>query len=646
MGFNRGQRRPGALAQSAARRIRTAQTGAAMALCGLTAMGSSPHVQAAGTVAPAPAGKPVSLRISGADIYTVVNLLQSRTKMDVAIVEGDHPYNKVNVFLNGATPENALRNIAASAGASVTLNPDGVYVLRPLSSQSDGVSGTPTPQTTAYQPSVPDAVTRPQYKAGDVKYFKYRLKYMSPNEVLKKLGWTETLQEDNQSDVEYELSHKGSTIDSLGSGVNIMPQANIYAPQAPYQQPTVPAGRGNSGSNAANDYTSEGRSVDPNGNGQAQQFPGFGGGGFGGGGLGGGGGFGGGGFGGGGLGGGGFGGGRGGFGGGAGGIGGRNGQNQTLLPEGVDRLYAIEGDNSLLVFSTVDGFNLVKEIVKNLDVAPRQVSIKVEFVTASVNDVDNFGINFSLIPVPSLQGVFSPATTNPNGVVGGIPASGPSTFLQFASGNVAAQLYALLTKSRTKLVSAPIISTTNNVPAYINFTQTIPFQTQTQTIVPNGGVSTITQQNIQYINTYLPVIPRINGDDTVTLNLSPTISAPTGAPQNGSPAPTQSQNLQTTRTVRSGETMVIGGLVSKNETYSSSRIPLLGDLPIIGSFFRSRSKNNTDSELLIFVTPTIIDENSSSSGITVGGGDTGGENSVGVNGAAGAQANPGGAVTP
>ena len=55
--------------------------------------------------------------------------------------------------------------------------------------------------------------------------------------------------------------------------------------------------------------------------------------------------------------------------------------------------------------------------------------------------------------------------------------------------------------------------------------------------------------------------------------------------------------------------MVLGGLVSKNETYAQSKIPLLGDLPIIGSFFRSRTKNNTDSELLIFVTPTIIEDN-------------------------------------
>ena len=257
-----------------------------------------------------------------------------------------------------------------------------------------------------------------------------------------------------------------------------------------------------------------------------------------------------------------------------------------------------------------------------------------EFVTASVHDVDQFGINFSLVPVPSVQALFNPATNS--------GASGSSnSFIQVQYGNVAAQLYALLQNTRTKLVSAPIISTTNNVPAYINFTQTIPFQTNNTTIVPNGGTVTTTQQNIQYINTFLPVTPRINGDDTVTLDLQPTISAPTGAPANGQPAPTSSQNLQTTRTVRSGETMVIGGLVTKTDNYTLSRIPILGDLPILGSFFRSRAKDNTDSELLIFVTPTIIDEDSTNSGIT-----SNRQGEVGVNAAPGAQANPGGQVAP
>ena len=646
MGFNRGRWRTGAA--GSARRTRVAQAGTAVTLCGLMAVAGGARAQADATAAAttAPAGKTVSLRLSNADIYTVINQFQDQTKMDVAIIEGAQPYNKLNVFLNKVTPEAALRYIAASAGAIMTRNSDGVYIIQPSVGQPETGTAPAAPQSPSNQSPAPDAPSLPQYKPGDFRPHKLFLRYVSPDAVLKKLHWADPSDDPgpSNSDIERDLSRKGSDYSSLGSGVNVMPQSGNMGQTSPYQQPTVPAGRGNTGLDQANDAVSAGRSVDPSANVQAQQFPGFGGG-FGGGQ----GGFGGGGFGGGqgGFGGGGFGGGQGGFGGGGfgggqrggiGGIGGR-GQQQSVLPDGVDRLYAIEGDNSLLVFSTVDGFNLVKEIVKNLDIAPRQVSIKVEFVTASVSDIDNFGINFSLIPVPSVQANFTPALPSTAGGSGANTT--PNSYIQFQYGNVAAQLFALLQNSRSKLVSAPIISTTNNVPAYINFTQTIPFQTQNTTIVPNGGTVTTTQQNIQYINTYLPVIPRINGDDTVTLDLQPTISAPIGTPQNGQPAPTSTQNLQTTRTVRSGETMVLGGLVSKTEAYAQSKIPLLGDLPILGSFFRSRTKNNSDSELLIFVTPTIIDENSTNSGITaVGQGD------VGVNAAPGDQANPGGQVAP
>ncbi|MBV9849596.1 MAG: type II and III secretion system protein, partial [Armatimonadetes bacterium] len=329
----------------------------------------------------------------------------------------------------------------------------------------------------------------------------------------------------------------------------------------------------------------------------------------------------------------------GGFPGGGGGIGGQFGQQQTLLPEGVDRVYAIEGDNSLLVFSTVDGFNLVKEIVKNLDIAPRQVQIKMEFVTAAVHDVDLFGINFSLIPSPSLQGAFSPASST--GAATSLTPSPPNTYLQFAYGNVAAQLYALLYKQRGKIVNAPLITTTNNTPAFIAFNSQIPFQTSNQTIIPNGGAVTTTTQNFQNILSTLQVQPRINGDDTVTLTLTPQISQPSGPATAGGPAPVSTQFLLATRTVRSGETMVVGGLVTKTDTFIESRIPILGDLPIIGQFFRSRNKDVNDSELLIFVTPTIIDENAQNTGITAEP-----QGAVGVNAAPGPQPNPGGQVTP
>ena len=270
MGFNRTQQRNGAA--KAAWRTRTAQAGTAVVFCGLLALGGSPRVHAEAAPALPPitdSNGTISMRIVDADIHAVVNFLQGRTRINVIVVEGEHPYNHVNVFLKDASPDKALAYIAASAGAVLSVNPDGVYILHPASSQAASTS--------------PDAPAQPQYKSSDFRPYKLYLKHVSPDEVLKKLEWTQTLQETAMGDVENEMTHRGSSISSLGSNLTVFPQANANYGGQPYQQPTVPAGHGSTGLNQANDSVSADRSVDPSANTQAQQFPGFGGGGFGGG---------------------------------------------------------------------------------------------------------------------------------------------------------------------------------------------------------------------------------------------------------------------------------------------------------------------------------------------------------------------------
>ena len=380
--------------------------------------------------------------------------------------------------------------------------------------------------------------------------------------------------------------------------------SNAYPTNA---YPSVPMGTGNAGPAAAN--YSQHRSADAE---QANQFPG------------------GGGFGGGGFGGGGFGNGGGGFGGGGGnpfqnggggftpqpfqtgqnGFGNRNGQPQAQLPEGVSKLFALQSNNSIVVYGTTDGFNQVKQIVKLLDVAPRQVQIKVEFVTASVTDVDALGINFDLVPYPGLEVSSSQGTGSFGGTISGLNP----TFLQYQTGNIVAQLFQTLTRTRGKVVQAPLITTTNNVQAQIQITTQIPFFTTG--VVSNGGVAggttQSTQANFLPLSTFLTIVPRINADDTVTMNLQPQISDTTGQAAVGGIPPFVTQNLTTLRTVRSGDTMVLGGLVRKQETASTQRIPILADIPYLGGLFRTRNKQINDQELLIFVTPTIISDTNDS----------------------------------
>lgn len=585
------------------------------AACGLLALGGF-SASALAQSAPNGAGRTVSLDVAGSDLHTVVNMLEHRTGIEAMVRDGDTPFRLVNVHLNDADLGKALRTIAFSAGARVSINPDGIYVFEPESRGSENTSVPSVPSPMQYTDG---SDTPHHYAPGELQYRSIVLQHAVPTEILKLMHWDKDVVDmDPFKPVQIPENHPtvmsvGRNIQQMYGGSQYNPQGN--APQQNYPQgqeessmgggyPSVPMGTGNAGPNAAN--YSQHRSGDPQ---QANQFPG--GGGFGGGG---------------------FGGGGNGFGGGGGGAtnpfapqpfqpgggAGARGGAQAQLPDGVTKIFALQSNNSLLVYGTVEGYNQVKQIVKILDIKPRQVQIKVEFVTASVTDVDALGINFDLVPYPGLE----VSSNQGNGSFGGTVAGVAPTFLQYATGNIVAQLFQTLTRTRGKVVQAPLITTTNNVPASITVTTQIPFFTTG--VVSNGGVAGGTTQsstaNLLSLQTGLSIVPRINADDTVTMNLQPTITDTTGQPTVGGIPPYVTQSLQTLRTVRSGDTMVLGGLVRKQETASSQRIPILSDIPFLGGLFRTRNKQVNDQELLIFVTPTIISDSNDSSTANANGG--------------------------
>jgi general secretion pathway protein D len=583
------------------------------AACGLLALGgltaSVPAYSAPDT------GQTVSIDVVGADLHAVVNQLEQQAHVDAMVRDGDTPFKPVNVHLDQAGLAKALRTIASSAGARVSVNSDGVYVFE---SDSDGSGAslpeTPAPADSSQPAPVQYADNNPEagFAEGSLHYQTIVLQHAVPSDILKLMHWDR-----DEVDMDpFKPVQMPQAVPSVSSTQQSMTQPNMnpqaMSPAYSNGYPSVPMGTGNPDSAGAN-YSAH-RSAEADSPDQVNQFGGGRGGRGGGGG--------------------GFGGGGGGFGGGGGNgfnggggqnpfqtganpfaaqpfqPGGRPGQQQAPLPDGVARIFALQSNNSLLVEATPAGYQLVRQIVKILDVAPRQVEIKVEFVTASVTDVDALGVNFDLVPYPGLE----IASGQGSGSFGGTISGLEPTFLQYATGNVVAQLFQTLTRTRGKVVQAPMITTTNNVTATIQVNTQIPFFTTG--VTSNGGVAggttQSTQANFLTLTTGLTITPRINSDDTVTMNLAPQITDTTGQPSVGGIPPTVQQTLTTLRTVHSGETMVLGGLVRKQESASSQRIPILSDIPFFGGLFRTRNKQVNDQELLIFVTPTIISDSNDS----------------------------------
>lgn len=282
----------------------------------------------------------------------------------------------------------------------------------------------------------------------------------------------------------------------------------------------------------------------------------------------------------------------------------QNNQN-TLIPDGITSIFPYQEDNSLLVRGESDAIGELKGIIQLLDVPVRQVSIKAEFVTVSDGAADAFGLNWTATVLNSN------ASTD---IGGGGTTSSPTFVLNVGQGNVQATLQALKQENRAKTILAPLVSTLNNVPAMIESNEQYPIWQQ-NVLQGNLGGGNITTSQANYIQTStgLEVLPRINRDGSVTVQITPQVEQINGFVEgpNRQTAPILiRQRLSTVRRVRSGESIVLGGLQTKTESTTSRGIPFLQDLPFIGKLFRSRNNNSQNSQLLIFLTPTIVEEDS------------------------------------
>jgi general secretion pathway protein D len=518
----------------------------------------------------------VNLTLKDADMLAATKELTAYTGLQFVLEPSQDPFPKITLKLNGVTAEEAITYICTAAGATFKKDTNGVYII----GHKKAGSLTDTPDKSDKKPG--DMSGAPAVPV-HAKVHKFKLMHADAKAVLDQLegkGPTRAIDEFRQMK-EYSRLMQNTPAGApppvmVGSG----PSGVGYQPVSTqsYQAPAT--------------HTETGNDIQIPGENANQ----FGGGGFGGGG----GGFGGGGGGFGGGGGGGFGGGQGGLGGGQGGLGGGQQIRGPLIPDGLNYITYDPTDNSLIVYGTDEQIRELQDSISFFDTAPAQVLVKVEFVTTSTEFSSDLGFDWTYTRGPIYAGAAPGFFTN---------AQAPA-FFGWASGNVVADIRASLNRDTGKQVTSPILRTLNNEPAVVeDETQTYIFYNQTT--VTQGVVQTTQVAYPVDIAQSLQVKPRINGDGTITMFLEPELqtisSIQTDASGDQFPD-TATQAVEAVARVKSGETIALGGLTQKTEENTDVRFPVLGDLPFIGQFFRHVTKSITNSELIIFVTPTIIDE--------------------------------------
>ncbi len=254
--------------------------------------------------------------------------------------------------------------------------------------------------------------------------------------------------------------------------------------------------------------------------------------------------------------------------------------------------------NSLIVVTTPDNKELVKSILKQLDQIPQQVMIQTIIVEATLGKANQFGLEWQYASIA-------------NGVK---YKGGPNFGLQSASpglqgfsytmtgGDLTAFFNMLQTDNKFQVLSTPRIFTSNNVQAQINISQQIPYIVST---IQNTNGTNSFNYAFQNVGIVLTVTPRITSNGYVNMDVTQTANDLQGYTSFNAPIVNQ-READTTVSVKDGETIVLGGIMQNQVTSSVNKIPLLGDLPILGNLFQSKTKNVTKTELLVFLTPKVI----------------------------------------
>jgi general secretion pathway protein D len=266
------------------------------------------------------------------------------------------------------------------------------------------------------------------------------------------------------------------------------------------------------------------------------------------------------------------------------------------------RVVADELNNAIVVYGTPSQFERVEQALQRLDVPAIQVLIEASIVEVTLTDTTKYGLEWTFNDALSNGKTGTSVLSSLAGGVLGGPAAGFSYTLRNAAG-VRAVLNAMANKSLVKVISSPSLMVLDNHTATINVGNQQPIQSA-ETITSGGNVST----SIQYKDTgvALSVLPTVNAGDMVTMQISQAVTDV--GPQDTATGQRSflQRQISSKVAVRSGETLVLGGLIRDNQTDGSTGIPLLHEIPVLGALFGQKSSGGDRTELLVIITPRVV----------------------------------------
>lgn len=301
------------------------------------------------------------------------------------------------------------------------------------------------------------------------------------------------------------------------------------------------------------------------------------------------------------------------------------------------RINVVERNNALLIFDTRQNLQEIRAAVKDLDIETYQVNIQAQLIQVDADALREVGVDWQfgagrgdLSPLlggrmgklPTTKSEFSMTGTSNHGgqatgttsdggtsgsggeggesapAIGGVAGATTQFAFGLLNGNLAVAVANLLKTAKGEVLAKPQITTLDNTEARIFMGEQVPIR-----VLDANGRQAI---QLQDAGTSLQVTPHVTADGRILLDLNPEKNSFRTDAQAG--VILQKQSAKTTVVVNDGETVVIAGLTTKEETETETGVPLLKDIPLLGYLFKHTSKQTRKRDLIIFVTPHIVQQ--------------------------------------
>lgn len=287
------------------------------------------------------------------------------------------------------------------------------------------------------------------------------------------------------------------------------------------------------------------------------------------------------------------------------------------------KILSDERTNSLLVMAPAADMGVIKNLIKNVDIMLSQVVIEAAIVSVKFTDTMETGMDWVQRTMLANNGDIAFATSGGGGTgktspalnfatdASGLGAAGANIVTTIFDFNIDLILKAVQTDSRSRLLSSPRITTLDNKEAVLEATERIYWNEGT-TYYDDSDRSSDNVKN-EDIGIKLTVTPRINKNGFINLTIEQEMQTNEGYKPIATGNNTSEYPMLNTRkmgadvAVQSGETVVLGGLAQNQITVSQTKVPILGSIPLIGRLFRSEKEENTRTEIIVFITPRVID---------------------------------------